>query len=93
MTTPQTNVVGVFEDTERADQAVAALRQAGFGEDQLVTTTREEAGDVATAAEGRPREVEAPGRIVVTVQADQRHAEVASVLHRHGARDTQWVAR
>ncbi len=36
MTTPQTNVVGIFEDRAQADHAVAELRRAGFRDDQIM---------------------------------------------------------
>ncbi len=51
-TTKRSTVVGVFEDRLQADRAVAALRQAGFREDQIGVAMRHAEGstDAATTS-------------------------------------------
>ncbi len=50
MTTHRTTIVGVFEDGLHADQAVAELRQAGFGDDQIGVALRQAEGTVEAEA-------------------------------------------
>lgn len=94
MATPQTNVVGIFEDRTQADQAVTELRRAGFREDHIMVAEhgrgQTDAGPAPKAAPGDVAEVR---RTLVTVRADHRHAEALTLLQRHGAHDIQRVAR
>jgi len=51
-TTTRTTIVGVFADRINADQAVAELRRAGFGDNQIGIALRQEEGVVETQKAG-----------------------------------------
>ena len=52
--TPQrSTIVGVFEDRRQADQAVAELKQAGFGDEQIGLAMRHQDGTGASSTTGQ----------------------------------------
>jgi len=93
MPIPQTNVVGVFENTLRADRAVTELRRAGFDNDNASIAVRLESAPAVTDGADPGADRALPSRVVVSVQAEERHGEVADILTAQGAQSTQWVAR
>lgn len=100
MTTYQTSIVaGVFRDNAQAQQAVEALRNAGFKYDQVGVAMRNAPNATANLHDdlmklGVPddtasfyeKEYQA-GHIVVSVRPDGRDAEARDILRQHGAYD------
>ncbi|HEY8679027.1 MAG TPA: YsnF/AvaK domain-containing protein [Candidatus Dormibacteraeota bacterium] len=78
----QAAVTGVFENSETAQSAVDALREAGFH--QEVIDVKEPTGklfDALLPEEDRDRNT------TVSVMARERRLEAADILRRHGAHD------
>src|SRR5437899_546900 len=89
MHTPDyTHMVGVFEDRVHADESVEALKQAGFGENQIWLTeydrrTPAKAADLS-------QEIPASGRLtLVHVQAERREQEAVGIMVQHGANNSR----
>jgi len=88
-----TLVVGVFDNTDHARQAIADLRRAGFVDDQIDCTCGGARPRVSASNEMSPDaggewledEIES-GHTVVTVRdADQRAEDARELLRHHGA--------
>jgi len=92
-------LVGVFADRARADACIEALQQAGFRQDQLltsrdstpaaatpkaITTALMDHGVAEEHARSYEREFQA-GRILVAVKAADRWEEARSILAEYGA--------
>ncbi|HVB72880.1 MAG TPA: hypothetical protein VNE38_04925 [Ktedonobacteraceae bacterium] len=76
------HIVGVFRDRPQAEQAIEALKQAGFGGDQIQLTeyrlhTEEDAQS--------PSLNESDKRIIVHVKAENREQDAVGILANHGA--------
>ena len=77
-TLEQSNIVGIFRERTRADQAIDELKQAGFREDQVKLTFYS-----PQAAEEFPSHAES--RIIITVQAEGREQDAVGILFNNGA--------
>ena len=53
VTQQRSAIVGVFEDRQQADKAVAELRQAGFRDEQIGVAMRHQAGTAETSTTGQ----------------------------------------
>lgn len=97
MTTARTPlVVGVFTQEEQAKEAVDALKEAGFGYDQVGVAAQSSGGaenlrnDFLSLGLSQERatfyeqEYQA-GHIIVSVRPDGRDADASTLLHNHGA--------
>jgi hypothetical protein len=89
MTTAEhSTVVGVFQDRTRAEHALDELRQAGFSDDQIGYSPRDdelkkegkEGGEPGTEHQAAP-----VGPVVVVVRAENRLEEASNILERNGA--------
>jgi hypothetical protein len=100
MTTYQTSIVaGVFQDSNQAQQAVDALRNAGFKYDQVGVAMRGAPNATPNLHDdlmklGVPDEIASfyeqeyqAGHIVVSIRPDGRDEEVKNILRQHGAYD------
>jgi hypothetical protein len=100
MTTFQTSIVaGVFRDSDSAQKAVEALRNADFKYDQVGVAMRSAPNATQNLHDdlmklGVPHELASfyeqeyqANRIVVSVRPDGRDAEARDILQRHGAYD------
>jgi len=93
-------LTAVFENAERAQQALGELERAGFSRDQIHVLCRDERGKTAEARGGFARALAAlgilrddseyyegecqAGRAVLTIQAAGREDEALSILHEFG---------
>ena len=75
-------VEGVFRDQEDADRAIQALKEAGFGDDQISSK------GYNVRSEGMPD----TSRIVVAVMAEDRHQEASDILVRNGSNNADLPA-
>ncbi|GAC1568790.1 MAG: hypothetical protein NVS3B14_19360 [Ktedonobacteraceae bacterium] len=81
-TAKYSDVVGVFRERSNADQAIDALKQAGFAEDQIQLTEYQ----LRTAVEAEiPSLHDSDKRIIVHVNAEGREQEAVEILTHHGA--------
>ncbi|HEV2581914.1 MAG TPA: hypothetical protein VGT44_13755, partial [Ktedonobacteraceae bacterium] len=72
------NIVGVFKEREPAEQALEALKQAGFKEEQLTVYHQDE---VPTDA----AELTSATRFLIHVRAEGREQEAVAILTKHGS--------
>ena len=72
----RSTVIGVFEDRQKADNAIHELRQSGFREDQITVEEAQSSGGL-----------ESGGASTVTINADGRYDEAMAILRRLGAYD------
>jgi hypothetical protein len=79
--TDPSSIVGVFRDHAMADHAIEELKQAGFREDQILSTVY----TLQTAQEAQTPE---NTRIIITVQADGRDQQAFGILFNNGANNT-----
>ena len=97
MATQASIVAGVFEQEAQARQALSALKQAGFGYDQVGVATQGQQGvnlkndllglDVPrTQADYYAQEFQ-NGRTVVSVRPDGQEQQAHDILHQYGGYD------
>ncbi len=81
-TTDYSNIVGVFRERAKADEAIEALKQAGFQEDLIHLTEYEpQTQDEKDSLPG----VASTTRYIVDVLAEGREQEVVGILTHHGS--------
>ncbi len=81
-TNEYTKIAGVYRERAQAEQAVAALKQAGFGND-LIQVNQYDPNPGEEADDGIVRE--ANRRVVVSVEAGDRQQEVVGILTQFGS--------
>lgn len=94
-------IVGVFSVHAQADQAIEALKQAGFGEDTINLTeyepsTAAEAEDLAQQTDDISQRMKnisqltsvSARRIIVHVEAEGREQEAVDILVQHGSNNS-----
>jgi hypothetical protein len=77
-TTGPTPIVGVFRDRAKANRAIEDLKQAGFREDQIIST-------FYSPTPSQAAEVPENSRVIVTVNADGRDQQAFGILFDNGA--------
>jgi uncharacterized protein (TIGR02271 family) len=97
MATSTTIVAGVFDQEAQARQALNALRQAGFGYDQVGVATPGQKGinlqsdllDLGVSREGANYYAQqlGAGHTVVSVRPDGREQEAHTILHQYSGYD------
>lgn len=97
MATQTTIIAGVFEQEAQARQALAALKQAGFGYDQVGVATPGQKGidlksdlrslDVSNESANYYAQELGAGHTVVSVRPDSREQEAHNILHQYGGYD------
>lgn len=84
-------IVGVFDDTFQAEQAIAELTRRGYSEDQVdfvISEASTVTGSYAAGGEPVLRSHESD-EAVIRVRAEGREQEVVELLNRHGAFDVR----
>lgn len=81
-TTDYTNIVGVFRDRAKADEAVEALKQVGFQEELIHLTEYEP--QTQEEKDSLPG-ITSTTRFIVDVLAEGREQEAVGILTHHGA--------
>ncbi len=81
-TTNPSLVAGVFRDQADVDRAIQELKHVGFREDQIRSTLYN------LKTEGIPE----TSRLVVTIMAEDRNQEAASIFVNNGANNTDLPA-
>ena len=97
MATQTSIIAGVFEQESQARRALSALKQAGFGYDQVGVATQGQQGvdlkndlldlDVPRAQADYYAQEFKSGRTVVSVRPDGREQEAHNILHQYGGYD------
>ena len=90
-------IVGVFRDWEKAEEAINALKQAGIGGDTIQLTEHNPVADVASDADTPEEGVDAlllgsgvsdPRRVLVQLRAEGREQEAVAILTSFGSNNS-----
>ncbi len=73
-----TPIVGVFRDRAKANRAIEDLKQAGFSEDQIIST-------FFSPTPPQAAEASENSRVIVTVKANGRDQQAFGILFDNGA--------
>lgn len=82
-TTDHSTVMGTFNNRAQAEEAVTALKQAGFSDDLIGLAGREEVLEKTDTSDTSEKGPLTSDLIVVAVKAEGRQQEVLDILHRH----------
>lgn len=84
MSIERSTVTGIFPELAQAERAVAELKSAGFGDDQVGIAGRDDVAEGLGVGEAK-KEAGIPDFIVVTVEAEERMQEAYAILLRSRA--------
>lgn len=76
----RSTMMATFHQREQAEQAIAALKQAGFSDEQVGLAGRQEVFAEVDPVRSAPVESERPDLIVVAVKAEDRYQQALDIL-------------